>query len=259
MAKIRDSQRTKLYRAEWEVKQLFPIVLKEELDEFIDFVMESELPDMKYTIAHTRRTGAWCRYKKVTHGVVEEVELNFSPIGMTLFLALHEICHAILPSPEGHEAHGPQFAQEQLRLTRDYLGEKYAEILEEGYKKYKVKYGEEVFSNTAKKAASSPWITEKRDCYSIPVTRTQRELVEEAIEYYFNTAYKEMISLKKTRLEVSKGIWYEDFVHIVGKLEDAASYCSYSDRQRDGMHEWCWKVRGELCKKYVSHEDKITA
>lgn len=257
MNRVRDNQRTKLYRAEWEVKQLFPIVSREELYEFIDFVMESELSNMRYTVAHTRKRGAWCRYKNgyLREGdVVEEVELNFASDCMTLFIAIHEICHAICPSPEGYEPHGPQFAQKQLELTRDYLGEKYAETLEEGYKKYGVKYGDEIFSSTSRKAANSSWITEKRYYYSIPITPTQRYLVEDALLYYFNDAYKEMIALKKTRLEVVKSIWYEDFVYIIGKLEEAAICCSYSDRQRDGMQEWCWKVRGELCKKYVSKE-----
>lgn len=227
---FRDNQRSKIYKAEANSKWYWKLKAEstKEFYEFIQLVMENELPNNPYQIKHTKKSGAWFAQRR-------NLELNFAKHIFQFGVALHEIAHAITKDED--EAHGPQFAYTLLNLVNEYLGASYADELETQFNNQNVCY--DFNKKYSKKAADKNWIVKKGNQYAIPITPSIRSCIEMDLEFLqkeFN------VSLSKTRLYVPDIVERKDIKEICYFVEQGA----FSKKQVKGIHDWEMRIIQEL-------------
>lgn len=233
MGRIRDNQRSKVYKAENSCKWYRVPCSKEELYEMIHLVMEMEAPDKEYEICHTRRGGAWCRAGR---------ELNF--YDMSIGIALHEISHLL---NWGEEAHGPRFCVTFLRLVREYMGEMYYEQLMQAMDDNGVIYGdyETSIKNPQRKAAKQSWLTDRGDEWSIPVSKCQYPALKWSVGYMKNENPNYPARLTKSRLYIRKGLDEWDFNQLIITIKEGFE-CSETDRGFLAGMEYADRIKWEI-------------
>jgi len=141
----RDNQRKKVYQSEWTVEErvgrgrFLPTV--EDIQNYIDQMLED--PWFKERFPNTKPIEV-CEERNVRSGAYNQ-HLNRKSIikisdGMRYELVvIHEVTHALLHYAR-HAYHGRLFARVYLDLVRHFMGNLWADTLQEEYDRNNVKY-----------------------------------------------------------------------------------------------------------------------
>jgi hypothetical protein len=227
--RFRDNQRGKVYKAEQKTSWYwtFKAESRKEFYDFIDLVMQTELPNEAYEIKHTKQKGAYFQQRKV-------LVLNFASRVLQYSVALHEIAHAITRDED--EAHGPLFAYTFLNLINEYMGSFYADEFQKRFDECKVCYDH---NRKYSKAAKNSWITKKKGHFSIPITPSLYKSIEFRLDAYQD---RYGVSLSKTRLYVPVDTSREELRDILSTVCCDA----FTSRQIRGAYRWKDRVLNEI-------------
>jgi len=131
----RDSQRQKVYNAEFSALSRDGLMSLDECQAYIDSITKtawwrhrSRLRHVE-VVAGARNGRAWAHYGRI----------RTSPGSRSKPVLLHELSHNLTPNTYDVAAHGPEFCANLLALVRQFLGEEEAEKLKASLKSYKVK------------------------------------------------------------------------------------------------------------------------
>lgn len=148
MTRPRDSQKSRLYAAEYECYGWAKMEFQSmpELEEYLWSVLENRHVLSKYKMA--RDIVAGTQKLKVSAGQGHRralVRFELAHISVTFprktrckWIVLHEIAHMLTPREAA--AHGREFARTYLHLVKLFLGKDTEKKLKAGMKKHKCKY-----------------------------------------------------------------------------------------------------------------------
>ena len=140
MAKIRDNQRAKLYRAERESLREHGCTFKDlkEVNKYIDRILRSSYWKKLHGSSHMevrdgRGRRSACAFDRQTIALPKWARSDV--------IILHELAHTVVNFNYKKVAdHGREFAKEYLGLVKRFMGREYYLILKESYKKNHVHY-----------------------------------------------------------------------------------------------------------------------
>jgi putative metallohydrolase (TIGR04338 family) len=148
MTRPRDSQRSRMYAAEWECFGWPKMEFKNmaELEEYLWEVLSNRHVQNKFETARELVDGtiplkisngagarrAWARKNP------ELFWVSFPRLSRTKHIVIHEVAHLLTPS--GVPAHGREFCRNYLYLVKIMLGADKEKQLKAGMKKHKCKY-----------------------------------------------------------------------------------------------------------------------
>lgn len=148
MTRARDSQRSRLYAAEWECFGWPKMEFKsmDELTAYLWKVLSNRHVQNKYKIARQLvdgviplkiSNGSWARraWARTEDGFMW---VSFPRSSRTKHVVLHEIAHLITPADAS--PHGREFCQVYLHLVKLFFGKETQDKFKAGMKKHKCKY-----------------------------------------------------------------------------------------------------------------------
>lgn len=135
----KDSEQSKVYKAEWAIKGLNKDKFKsiQEAEKYTKRILKSKT----WAKVSRRKHVAIVEMKNVSGGLAGFCEyggvIKLKPRYMSKYVLLHELAHAA-----GHYHHGRSFRQVLLKLTGQFMGREWADKLKAEFKKRKLAYGE---------------------------------------------------------------------------------------------------------------------
>lgn len=148
---IRDTQRSKLYKAEEVLEGPHTKVFRDlqDITAFVEKVVKSKrfrgLSNWKRSVTLRVESGAGRRSAAFKDGHLDVVRLTLPVFARKDWIILHELSHYLVYVDEklnGREAaiHGREFCNYYLKLVSYFLGREEADKLKESFRKNKVRY-----------------------------------------------------------------------------------------------------------------------
>ena len=163
VSRPRDSQRSKLYKSEWEAsssyeKELSVFQSMSECQNYVDKILKSKWfrkhwPEVEEiyvnpgkgcvranasrTVCEKRLYTKEGRIKEKKKYVVGEIKLP--KWAREDWIILHEVCHVVTCYSK-YAAHGREYASNYLKLVQHFIGKEYSDELKRAFKRNRVKY-----------------------------------------------------------------------------------------------------------------------
>jgi len=143
MAKVRDSQRIKIYRSSWAVKEDRQELTWREVNQYVNKIAKSSAIKKLGLQPLTQLRVFKKHHGNATYAYWND-SINLPKWAWNKHTIIHELAHAMvyrdkMPRGKGIAAHGPRFVKWELWLAAKFVSKEYAKQLQALYAKQGVK------------------------------------------------------------------------------------------------------------------------